>query len=178
MTLPNLITLFRILLVPFFFTTLVSYQGTNEAYRWIAFAIFVTAVCTDAIDGFIARFFRLKSDLGRFLDPLADKLLLLSAFLGLLLVPAFPYRPPLWVTVTIVFRDLVIVVGLIVVYLNFGVLRIQPNLLGKMTTAIQMLTFIAILLKWPASIPLWYVTAGLTILSLLVYVIREFRRIA
>ncbi len=173
MTLPNYITLFRILLVPFFFTALVSYDIQDESDRWIALAIFLIAVSTDALDGFLARITRKKTNLGRFLDPLADKLLLLSGFLGILFVPDLPYRPPLWVTVTIVFRDLVIITGLVILYLLNGIIRVRTNFLGKMATAFQMFTLIAILLKWSAAIPLWYTTAAVTILSGIVYVARD-----
>jgi len=173
LTLPNYITLFRILLVPFFFTALVSYDSGQESNRWIALALFAVAVSTDALDGFLARVMHKKTNLGRFLDPLADKLLLLSGFLGILFVPTLLYRPPLWVTVTIVFRDLVIVAGLVIVYLLNGKLHVRPNFLGKMTTAFQMFTFIAILLEWKMAIPLWYTTAGITILSGITYVARD-----
>jgi len=77
--------------------------------------------------------------------------------------------------VTIVFRDLVIVGGMIMIFLLTGNLRIQPNLLGKFTTAFQMITLIAILLVLKIAIPLWYITAVLTILSCFVYAFRELR---
>ena len=176
MNLPNYITLFRIFLTPFFFTSLVSYQAGREHYRLAAFGILLVGSLTDALDGFLARVTKKRTRLGRFLDPLADKLLLLSGFLGLLFVTALPYRPPLWVTVTIVFRDMIIIFGLIVIFLMTKTVRIEPNLLGKSTTLFQMLTLLAILLKWPLSSFFWYVTAFLTILSCLVYIGRELRR--
>ncbi|MDD5217332.1 MAG: CDP-diacylglycerol--glycerol-3-phosphate 3-phosphatidyltransferase [Candidatus Omnitrophica bacterium] len=175
MTIPNYITLFRILLVPVFFTALVSYETGQEWLRWTAFACFLTASLTDAVDGLAARVMQKYSELGRFLDPLADKLLLLSGFLGLLFVQGFPYTPPLWVTVTIVFRDMVIVIGIVVIFFVSGKLQIQPNFLGKVTTAFQMGTLVAILLFWPIAIPLWYVTVALTIVSCLSYVVREMK---
>ncbi len=173
MSLPNYITLIRILLVPFFFTALVSYGPSQERQRWIALILFITAAFTDALDGFIARLSKRRTALGRFLDPLADKLLLLSGFLGLLFVHHLPYRPPLWITVSIVFRDLVIIVGLVVIFLMNGTLRIEPNWVGKCTTASQMLTLIFILLQWPAAIYFCYLTAFLTIVSCVVYVVRD-----
>jgi CDP-diacylglycerol--glycerol-3-phosphate 3-phosphatidyltransferase len=165
------------LLTPFFFTALIYYEAGKEYYRWTAFGLFLTATLTDALDGFLARVTRKRTELGRFLDPLADKLLLLSGFLGILLVDALIYRPPLWVTVTIVFRDMVILTGLIVIYLISGRIRVQPNFLGKVTTASQMATLIAILLQWAVSIPLSYFTAGFTILSCLAYIVRDLRRL-
>jgi cardiolipin synthase (CMP-forming) len=171
----NYITLLRIFLVPFFFTELVSYKPGQEHHRWIALIIFAIAALTDALDGFLARYTKTRTHLGKFLDPLADKLLLLSGFIGLLFVEALPYRPPLWLTVTIVFRDIVVVLGLIVLFLTNGILRIEPNLLGKSTTACQMITLIAILLNLQVAIVFWYATAILTILSCLVYMARELK---
>ena len=127
------------------------------------------------LDGFLARVTKSRSELGRFLDPLADKLLLLSGFLGLLFVQALPYRPPLWITVTIVFRDLMIVAGLVIIYLLKGTFPVYPNFLGKATTAFQMATLLAILLAWPVSILLCYITAILTITSFGVYTMRELK---
>ena len=175
MTLPNLITLFRILLAPFFFTCLVSYEVGKEYYRWIAFTIFVVGSFSDALDGFIARVTHKQTDLGRFLDPLADKLLLLSGFVGLLFVSDFPFQPPLWVTVSIVFRDMVILGGVVVIFFVSGQIHAKPNLLGKVTTFFQMAALFTILLGLKISIPICYVTAGLTILSGIVYVVRDLR---
>ena len=174
---PNYITFARLFLIPFFFTAMVSYQPGKEYQRWLAFGIFLTASLTDALDGFLARLTKSRSRLGRFLDPLADKLLLLSGYLGLLFVPSLPYRPPLWVTVTIVFRDVVIIGGLVMIFLLTGRVKVEPNFLGKATTAFQMVTLIAILLVWKISVALWYATAGLTIVSCLVYCVRELRLI-
>ena len=177
MTPPNLITFIRILLVPFFFTALVSYTPGRERERWIAFVIFLAASITDMLDGFLARVTQTRSELGRFLDPLADKLLLLSGFLGLLFVPALAYHPPLWITVTIVFRDLMIVLGLVIIFMMKGTFAIRPNFLGKSTTAFQMATLLAILLGWGLSVPLCYVTVVLTIVSFGVYASRELRKL-
>ena len=177
MNLPNYLTLFRILLVPIFFSVLVSYKSGDDHLRWTALGLFFFAALTDALDGFLARITKRQTPLGRFLDPLADKLLILSGFLGILGLEALPYRPPIWVTVTIVFRDLMIVVGMLMIFLLSGDLRVQPNLIGKLTTAAQMLTLIAILLTSPVAVPLWYVTAVLTMLSFLLCLIREIRRL-
>ena len=175
MNIPNYITLFRLLLTPFFFTVLVSYVPGKEYYRWAALGLFVTASLTDALDGFLARVWKKRTMLGKFLDPLADKMLLVSGYLGLLFVHTLPYRPPLWITVTIVFRDVIIILGLVSIFLISGKLRVQPNGLGKCTTAFQMLTLVFILLEWPPAVFSYYATAILTILSCLVYMFREVR---
>ena len=178
MNLPNYITLFRIFLVPVFFSVLISYHEGKDSVRWAALGIFALAAATDALDGFLARVTKHQTPLGRFLDPFADKLLILSGFLGILALKGLPYRPPAWVTVTIVFRDLIIVVGMIVIFLLTGDIRIKPNFVGKMTTAAQMTSLILILMASPFSIYFCYLTAALTILSLFIYLIRDTRRLA
>ncbi len=176
MTAANFITFVRILLVPFFFTALVSYTPGKERERWTAFLIFLAASITDMLDGFLARVTKTRTELGRFLDPFADKLLLLSGFLGLLFVPALPYHPPLWITVTIVFRDLLITAGLLMIFFIKGTFPIQPVFLGKVTTAFQMATLLAILLALPVSVLLCYVTVFFTVTSFGVYAFRELRK--
>ena len=132
---------------------------------------------TDALDGLVARVRGEISQLGEFLDPLADKLLLLSAYLGILFASGFPMLPPRWIIVTIVFRDILILGGLGVLYVSGAGVHVRPNLLGKLTTAFQMATMVSILLILPISPWLWHITAGLTILSGLSYLVREMRRL-
>lgn len=139
----------------------------------MAFALLSAGVLSDALDGFLARILKCQTEIGRFLDPLADKLLLLSGFIGLLWVSELPYHPPVWFTVAVVFRDLVVVIGLIVLTLFARKPEIKPNLLGKMTTFFQMLTLLAVLTGLPASIILWNFTGALTILSGLNYLFRD-----
>lgn len=173
---PNLVTVLRILLVPFFFSALLYYSPERDFLRAWAFVLFLVASLTDAIDGLLARIRRETSELGRFLDPLADKLLLLSGFLGILVAKNFPMVPPRWVVVTIVFRDLVILGGLIVLFMSSQRTEVSPNFLGKMTTAFQMATVLAVLLVLPISPLLWNITAALTIVSGLSYILREMRK--
>lgn len=173
---PNLLTLLRILIVPFVFTTLLYYNPLQDSLRIWAAALFLIGSVTDALDGAIARFSNRSTELGRFLDPLADKLLLLSGYLGLFFAKGFPLLPPLWIIVTIVFRDLVILGGLLVLYLSSGHVQIEPNMLGKVTTAFQMATLVSILFLMPTSPLLWNITAALTIASGFVYVGREMAR--
>jgi len=170
LSLPNYITFIRLLCIPFFFTTLLSYQGGEEHVRLWALGIFFFATFTDALDGILARVLKQKTSLGEFLDPLADKLLLLSGFLGILYVPDLIYRPALWITVTIVFRDIVLTGGYIVLNLLTGHVKLDPSFLGKCTTAFQMGLLLSVLLQWPIAITLGYITAALTILSGVHYV--------
>jgi len=172
LTIPNYITLFRILLVPFFFTSLVSYEPGSEYYRWVAFGLFIAACLSDALDGILARVLNKHSELGRFLDPLADKMLLLSGYLALL-TASLKITPPLWVIVTIVFRDIILISGLLILFLMTGNIRIKSNMLGKVTTAVQMITLGVILAQWKIAVPLWHIAGGVTIISCVVYVFRE-----
>lgn len=175
MSFPNYLTILRIIICPFFFTALVSYESDRENYRLAALFLFLLAALTDAVDGFLARLLKQKTRLGIILDPLADKLLLLSGYLGILGVQALQYHPPLWITVAIVFRDLVILGGLIVLLIATGRVNVQPNKIGKLATVFQMLTLVAILLQAKLSVPLWNLTAFLTILSGVMYVARDLR---
>ncbi len=178
MNLPNLLTLARIVIVPFFFTQLVSYQPGDERHRLIALTLLVAACISDALDGFLARALKQQTRLGTFLDPLADKLLLLSGFLGLLFIPqSLKYPLPLWITVTIVFRELVITIGLLLIFLVNGKVDIRPNFLGKSCTAMQMLTLCSIIIGLPVALPLAYLTAFLTAFSCSVYAYRELKKI-
>ena len=90
---------------------------------------------------------------------------------------ALPYRPPIWITVTVVFRDLVVIGGMLLIFLMNGTISIKPNFLGKVTTVFQMATLITVLLGVSVSIPLWHLTALLTILSCFAYMIRDFGKL-
>lgn len=169
MSIPNYLTLLRIILTPIFFTALVSYSPQKENLRLVALVLFVIAAATDALDGILARFLKQRTSLGQMLDPLADKILLISGYIGLLFVSTLPFRPPLWITVTIIFRDIVLLIGFFVLNFMAVKMEVQPNWWGKLTTASQMLLLILILLKWPAAMPLAYLTAFFTITSGLIY---------
>jgi len=177
LSLPNYITLFRLAITPFFFTALVSYEPGKEGTLLTALILFAIAAFSDALDGLLARVLKQTTPLGKFLDPLADKFLLLSGYLGLLFAEGLHYTPPLWITVTIVFRDIVILVGLVMIYLFSGTIEVRPNFLGKCTSALQMVTILAILLQHQFSPFLWTLTAIFTILSGVIYCARELRKI-
>ena len=172
----NLITLLRILIVPFFLSTLLYYSPEKDYLRLWAFGLFLIGSLTDAVDGLFARLRKETTRLGQFLDPVADKLLVLSGYLGLLFAKNFPLLPPLWVIVTIVFRDLILVGGLTVLFTSGSAIEVRPNFLGKLTTGFQMATLLSILLLLPGSTWLWNFTALLTIASGFSYVSREMKR--
>jgi len=172
LSIPNYLTLFRILLTPVFFITLVSYTPEKEWLRFAALGIFALASVTDALDGLLARFLKQRTALGQMLDPLADKILLLSAYIGLLFVGTLPLRPALWVTITIIFRDLILLFGFFTLHFASVKMEVTPNLWGKLTTVSQMLLLCFILLEWPIAIPLSYLTVTFTIISGIIYLTR------
>jgi cardiolipin synthase len=127
MTIPNLITVFRLVLVPF--VVLMILQG-----RWgAAFAAFVVAGVSDGVDGWIARRFDMRSEFGAFIDPLADKALLVSIYVTLAVVGVLPD----WVTVVVVSRDVIMMMAIMVSWLMHKPMEIRPMFIGKMNTAAQ-----------------------------------------
>jgi len=150
MTTANKITILRILLIPFFVVTVLYYVKTgNEAQRIAALLIFAVAAICDGVDGYIARHYNQRSELGTILDPLADKLLLVS---GVVLL-SFDHGPrlgqfPFWFAGTIIGRDLVILLGMAVIHLTVGKVKVRPRIVGKLATVLQMLAIIWVLLTW------------------------------
>jgi len=151
MTTANRITIFRILLIPFFVVEILYYVRTgNEVHRVLGISCFAIAAICDGVDGYIARRFNQRSELGAILDPLADKLLLVSGIV-LLSIDHGPRLQtiPLWLTGTIIGRDILLLVGMIVILLTVGKLKVRPRILGKIATVLQMAVVIWILMKWP-----------------------------
>lgn len=167
-TLANKITILRIILIPFFITAVV-YSRMN-----VALMIFMLAVISDGADGFIARTFNQKTQLGTILDPVADKLLLMSSYICLSLVGNIPQelRMPAYVPIVVISRDAIIVVGSFIVYVIKGDIKISPSILGKITTFFQMMTIVSILVNFRYSYIMWNVTVFLTIASGFDYVMK------
>ena len=132
MNLANWITITRILVVPFFII-LLSYN-----WEFSALLLFCIAGITDGIDGYIARTKKLKTELGAILDPLADKFLLISSFVMLTIKK--PALIPLWFTIILISRELVIVMGAVIIQFITNSFKAKPTTLGKLTTAMQILT--------------------------------------
>lgn len=152
MTTANKITILRILLIPFFVVEVLYYVKTgHEVHRAVALLTFAVAAICDGVDGYIARHYNQWSELGTILDPLADKLLLVSAVVLL----SFDNAPhlgqiPLWLTGTIIGRDLLLLIGLIVIQITVGKVKVRPHFLGKVATVLQMVCVLWILLGWDA----------------------------
>jgi cardiolipin synthase len=169
MGLANWLTIVRILLIPVFVTLLVYNRVA------LAFGTFVLAGLTDALDGYIARTRGTKTRLGAFLDPLADKLLLTASFVTL--TYKVPRVLPFWLTAIVLSRDLLLILGALLVMLTGGQVHPAPTMLGKTSTLFQMLTVgMALLVAArirlfdPVLPPLLWVTAALTIASGVQYV--------
>jgi cardiolipin synthase len=173
-TIPNLLSLLRMALVGPFIIALINGQAKR------ALLIVVIAGVSDALDGFIARFFNQQSLLGSYLDPLADKLLVTAAYI-VLAVPGLRHgglQIPVWVAVMVIARDVLLVVVALVLYLAAGVRHFPPSLLSKVTTVFQFAAVVVVLLGalWPevdtASLMLLYAVAVLTLASGVDYVWR------
>lgn len=171
MTLANRITLIRFLLVPFFVGSLVYYQPEKDYLRLLAIVLFILAIVTDGLDGYIARTRSQRSSLGVILDPLADKLLLMSAFIVLATLKTLPerFRIPPWVSILVMSREVFILSGSAVIYLITQNLEVHPSRLGKMTTFFQMMTVLVVLFGLGLRSIVCDVTSALTVLSGLGY---------
>lgn len=146
-----------------------------DHFGW-SLLIFTLAGISDALDGFIARRFNQKTSLGAILDPVADKLLLMTGFIMLSLRSLdLTTRIPLWLTITTIGRDLLILISCIAIHLATGYKNFPPSILGKITTAVQLLTVLVALVgnykreTLPSFSFFVYLTLVLTILSGLHY---------
>src|SRR6266481_1903644 len=174
MTTANKITILRMLLVPFFVVEVLYYvKDGHELHRLLALLSFAVAAICDGVDGYIARRYNQRSELGAILDPLADKLLLVSG----IVVLSFEHGPrletiPLWLTGTIIGRDILILVGMVVIQMTVGKVRVRPRMIGKVATVLQMVIILWILLKWDIKwLRVWLLAAAIcTGISGLLYV--------
>lgn len=186
MTLPNIITLFRFLLVPVFVGALLYYHRSFregapvDAYWMIALGSFVTASVSDALDGFIARRFNLRSHLGAILDPLADKALLVSALVVLGWIDTDLAQLPLWFVVLVLGRDLFLVMGTVVLQVYVSDFKVKPHWAGKVATALMMVAVSMVLLKFDSTWvdPVVYLGGLFTLVSLVVYLVTGLRALA
>jgi cardiolipin synthase (CMP-forming) len=168
MNLPNYITLLRIILVPFFIGLMIY------GHFRLAAAVFLVACVTDALDGMIARLRDQRTELGAFLDPIADKLLLVSAFVTLALRGILPP----WLVMTVVSRDIILVLGSIVLFYTEHEFEVRPSIIGKTATVLQfvVVTLSLVLkiygLKMPFMMILYWTTVGFTVASGIQYIVR------
>jgi cardiolipin synthase (CMP-forming) len=175
MNFANKISTFRILSVPFFIASLIYYAPERGYLRFVALTIFILGVISDAVDGYIARKTKQYSKAGLILDPLGDKLLLMSAFIFLSNKNEFLMHFPLWVVFIVITRDVIILMGTLVIYIVRQDINISPTRWGKLTTTFQMLSVIAVLLQLRFSPLLWWIAVLFTIVSGSDYVRRGFK---
>ena len=140
LTLPNFITLIRMAIVPFFVL------AVSEQDFKLALWTFLVAGLTDTLDGFLARRLRLRSVIGAYLDPIADKLLLTAAYITLTIPMGQEVVIPLWLAILALFRDFLILLVALVLYLVEGISRFPPSILGKLTTTMHVVTIVVVLL--------------------------------
>ncbi|HMN87732.1 MAG TPA: CDP-alcohol phosphatidyltransferase family protein [Bauldia sp.] len=167
-TIPNIITLGRLFLVPLAIWLIVS--GDHVGAFWI----FILAGVSDGVDGFLARQFNMRSVLGSYLDPLADKALLVSIYVTLAVIGDIP----VWLTILIVSRDVLIVGGVLLAALLGMPIAMKPHIVSKANTAAQIVLAGLVLadLAFPADLTMFrlamiYIVGLLTIASALVYVV-------
>lgn len=179
LTWPNRITLARILLIAPFVICVLQISAGGTKWRHAALALFVLMAISDVLDGFLARRLNQETPLGRFLDPVADKLLIVSTVVLLCneatAVPGF--RIPSWVAVIAVGKDILTVTGFLVLFTVTGKLHIKPRIWGKLCTLLQLLMVAAALLApdLPALVggglpSLWLAASALAVIAILDYV--------
>ena len=177
----NAITLFRILLTPVFVGVMIKHRqlsmsgyGDDILFYWRVAAVFafVLAAVSDGIDGFIARRFNQKTQLGAILDPLADKLLLNASVLILSFNMGLGRQFPFWFPIVVFSRDAIISLGtLILRFLNIRI-KIKPLFSSKITTFLQMAAVIVMLLNWQTKTVNYFIYAAVffTVISCLQYI--------
>ena len=171
MNLPNKLTVLRVIMIPFFVVMLMLDGGANQMYRYIAAAIFIIASFTDFLDGSIARKYGLVTNFGKFMDPLADKLLVCSALICLIELGQLPA----WMVLIIISREFIIS-GFRLVASNNGVV-IAASYWGKWKTVFQMISVILLIVNVEAlsmitNIALW-IALALTVISLVDYIVKN-----
>lgn len=172
MNLPNKLTIFRVILIPFFVIALLL-QPNNFTFRIVADAIFIVASLTDMLDGKIARKYNLVTNFGKFMDPLADKLLVCSAMICLVELNQLPA----WVCIVIIAREFIIS-GFRLIASDNGIV-IAASYWGKFKTVFQMAMVIVMIVALNNTVLtligdiLMYIALALTVISLIDYVVKN-----
>jgi len=168
LNLPNALTISRIVIIPIFITAIVYKRYDYALY------LFLIAALTDIFDGLFARLKNQKTELGRFLDPLADKFLLVTVFIILSTYGLIPK----WLTITVISRDIIVITGWFLLYLIKDISRVEPSILGKTAIGLQSMLIAYVLIDINLLfLPdihqiLQWITASFTILSGLHYIYR------
>lgn len=170
LTLPNFITLTRMALVPFFVI------AVSEGDFKLALGILVIAGLTDAVDGWLARRFDMESIVGAYLDPIADKLLLVTAYVTLTIPMGQAVVIPVWLAILALFRDFFIMLVVLVLFLVEDIRSFPPSVLGKVTTFMHIITIGVVLLANLTPVP-WWVPDGCFYLSFILVILSGFNYI-
>ena len=171
MNLPNKLTVLRVIMIPFFVAALLYDGGANQNMRYVAAALFIIASLTDMLDGKIARKYNLVTNFGKFMDPLADKLLVCSALICMIELRELPA----WMVIIIISREFIIS-GFRLVASDNGVV-IAASYWGKFKTTFQMIGVVLLIFNIPAlsrvtTIVIW-IALALTVISLVDYVVKN-----
>ena len=154
MTTANKITIGRVVLVPFFVVQLLYYFRTgDELNRYLAMAAFLIATISDGVDGYLARSHGQATQLGSYLDPLADKMLMFSGLIVLSIeftTNPFGQRIPLWLTGIVIGRDAIVVAGSALLFAVLGNVEVKPLFMSKTSAVLQMVLIGWVLCKLPA----------------------------
>ena len=169
MNLPNKLTILRVIMIPFFVVSLLAFHGEVRLLRNLAAAIFIVASLTDMLDGKIARKYNLVTNFGKFMDPLADKLLVCSALICMIELRELPA----WMVIIIISREFIIS-GLVAS--DSGVV-IAASYWGKFKTTFQMIGVVLLIFNIPAlstltTIIVW-IALALTVISLVDYIVKN-----
>jgi cardiolipin synthase len=173
LNIPNTFTITRIVIIPVFITAIIYKRYDYALY------LFVIAAITDILDGLFARIKNQKTALGTFLDPIADKFLIVTSFI---ILATYGWIPK-WLAITVISRDIIVVTGWFLLYLVTGISRVEPSVLGKATIWIQSIFIVYVLIEMNfLSMPVFHnllrwVTAGITITSGLHYIYRGLKPI-
>jgi cardiolipin synthase len=173
LNIPNTFTITRIVIIPVFITAIIYKRYDYALY------LFVVAAITDILDGLFARIKNQKTALGTFLDPIADKFLIVTSFI---ILATYGWIPK-WLAITVISRDIIVVTGWFLLYLVTGTSRVEPSVLGKATIWIQSIFIAYVLIEMNfLSMPVFHnllrwVTAGITITSGLHYIYRGLKPI-
>lgn len=173
MNLPNKLTVLRVIMIPFFVVALMLQGGENHTLRLAAAVIFIIAGLTDLLDGKIARKYHLVTNFGKFMDPLADKLLVCAALICLVELKQLPA----WMVIVIVSREFIIS-GFRLVAAEQG-LVIAASYWGKFKTTFQMIAVVLLILNIPAlsmiTLLVTWIALLLTVVSLVDYIAKNYK---
>lgn len=171
MNLPNKLTVLRVILIPFFVVLLLMEGGASQTLRYVSAAVFIVASLTDMLDGKIARKYGLVTNFGKFMDPLADKLLVCAALICLVELGQFPA----WMCIVIVSREFIIS-GFRLVAVEQGVV-IAASYWGKFKTTFQMIAIVLMIVNIQAlsliTLLFVWIALALTIISLVDYIVKN-----